>query len=101
MTPNNRTTYTAKMPATASVQRKVTVRANSGRGTEDESHAADAMYHGRLIPVVDLVPQPAHMHVHKVRLWDELVLPHLFEQHRARQRLVLATHHVFEQSELS
>src|SRR5712671_1951345 len=99
MTPNNSRTYTTKIAATASVQRNVTVRTKSGRGTEDKSYAADAMDHRRLVLIVDLVPQPAHMHVDEVGLWDELVFPHLFEQHCARQRLVLATHHILEQAE--
>src|SRR5882762_11790913 len=99
MTPNNSRTYTTKIAATKSVQRNVTVRAKSGRGTENESDAADTMDHRRLLRVVDLVTQPAHMHVHKVGLRDELVFPHLFEQHGTRQRLVLATHHILEQAE--
>src|SRR5712675_1332150 len=99
MTPNNSRTYTTKIAATASVQRNVTVRTKSGRGTEDKSYAADAMDHRRLVLIVDLVAQPAHMHVDEVGLWDELVFPHLFEQHGTRQRLVLATHHILEQAE--
>src|SRR4030081_729485 len=101
MTPNKRRTYTAKRPATKSVPRNVTVRTKSGRGTENESHAADAMDHRRLVLIVDLVAQPAHMHVDEVGLWDEFVFPYLFEQHGARQRLVLAAHHILEQAEFS
>src|SRR5258705_7569875 len=99
MTPNNSRTYTTKIAATASVQRNVTVRAKSGRGTENESDAADTMNHRWLLRVVDLVTQPAHMHVNEVGLRDEFVLPHLFEQHGSRQRLVLAAHHILEQAE--
>src|SRR6195256_4823174 len=99
MTPNNSRTYTTKIAATASVQRNVTVRTKSGRGTEDKSYAADAMDHRRLVLIVDLVPQPAHMHVDEVGLWDEFVFPYLFEQHGARQRLILAAHHILEQAE--
>src|ERR1700730_11016972 len=99
MTPNNRRTYTAKTPATKSVQRKVTVRTKSGRGTEDKSHAADAVDHRRFMLGIDLVAQPAHMHVDEVGLRDEFVFPHLFEQHGTRQRLVLAAHHILEQAE--
>src|SRR5258708_23882177 len=99
MTPNNSRTYTTKIAATASVQRNVTVRAKSGRGTENESDAADTMNHRWLLRVVDLVTQPAHMHVDEVGLRNEFVLPHLFEQHGSRQRLVLAAHHILEQTE--
>src|SRR3977135_225262 len=98
MTPNNSRTYTTKIAATASVQRNVTVRTKSGRGTEDKSYAADGMDHRRLVLIVDLVPQPAHMHVDEVGLWDEFVFPYLFEQHGARQRLVLAAPHILEQA---
>src|SRR3979490_88604 len=99
MTPNNSRTYTTKIAATASVQRNVTVRTKSGRGTEDKSYAADAMDHRRLVLIVGLGPQPAHMHVDEVGLWDEFVFPCLFEQHGARQRLVLPAHHILEQAE--
>ena len=50
---------------------------------------------------IDLAPKPAHMHVHEVALWNELILPHLSEEHFARKYPALATHHILEQTELS
>ena len=41
------------------------------------------------------------MHVDEVGLRDELVVPHLFQQHGARQHLLFAAHHVFEQAEFA
>src|SRR3979411_278260 len=99
MTPNNSRTYTTKIAATVSVQRNVTVRTKSGRGTEDKSYAADAMDHRRHVLIVDRVAQPGHRLVEDVGVWDECVFPYLFEQHGARQRLVLAAHHILEQAE--
>ena len=41
------------------------------------------------------------MNVDEVGLWNELVVPHPLQQHGARQQLVFATHHVFEQAEFA
>src|SRR5215470_15085480 len=91
----------ANAPETTSVQRNVVVRMNSGRRTEDETGAANVVNHGRLVRLVDLVPQPAHVHIDKVGLRHDFVVPDFLEQHRARQQLVFATHHVFEQAKLA
>src|SRR6266851_8994153 len=101
MKPNNSITYSASIAATASPHRNVVVRVSSGRCTEHESHAADAMDHLRLVRFVHLVPQAAHMDVHQIGLRNELVLPDFLKEHRARQDLVLALHHVFEQPKLA
>src|SRR6267142_5989422 len=66
-----------------------------------ESLATDVKYHRRLMRVIDLAPKPAHMHVHEVGLWDELVLPHLSKKHFTRKYLALVTHHILEQAKLS
>src|SRR5579859_2071930 len=92
---------TANAPATASVQRKVVVRAKSGRGTEDETRATHILNHRRIGWLVYLPPQPPHVNVDEVGLRDELVVPHLFEQHGARQHLLFAAHHIFEQAEFA
>ena len=39
---------------------------------KDETHAANIVDHRRLVWSVDLAPQQAHMHVHKIGLWNEL-----------------------------
>src|SRR5579859_2399374 len=93
--------HSVKAPDIASVQRKVVVRANSGRGTEDEAFATDAMDHRRLVGSVHLPPQAAHMDVDQVALRHELVVPDFLEQHGAGQQLTLAAHHVFEKPELA
>src|SRR5882672_2648488 len=101
MTPNSSRTYTANMLATASAQRNVVVRVNSGRGTKHEPDAADIVNHRWLRGLVHLVPQPAHVDVHEIGLRNELVLPHFLEEHGAREDLVLPLHHVFEQAKLA
>src|SRR6266404_1594721 len=50
---------------------------------------------------MDLAPKPAHVHVHEVGLRNECILPHLSEEHFTRKYPPLATHHIFEQAELS
>src|SRR6266852_6308430 len=88
-------------PATASAQRNVVVRTNSGRGTKNESYAANIMDHRRLVRLIHLAPEASHMDVHQVRLRNELVLPYFLEEHCARKNLILALHHVFEQAKLA
>src|ERR1700761_2762702 len=99
MAANSASMQKTKTPATASPQRKVTLRVKSGRRTEDESDAAHVVDHRRLLRLIDLSPQSTHVHVDQVRLRHEFVLPHLLEQHGACKNLVLALHHVFEQAE--
>src|SRR4030081_3649693 len=89
----------ANAPETASVQRNVVVRVNSGRRTEYESFPADAMDHRLLVGSVDLSPQPAHVYVNEIAVRHEFVVPHFFEQHRPGQQLILSAHHVLEQAE--
>src|SRR5215831_8242621 len=91
----------ANAPETTSVQLNVVVRMNSGRRTEDETCAANVVNHGQLVRLVDLVPQPAHVHIDEVGLRHEFIIPDFLEQHRACQQLVFATHHVFEQAKLA
>ena len=50
---------------------------------------------------IDLAPKPAHMHVHEVGLWNELVLPHLSEEYFTAKYPAVATHHILKQAELS
>src|SRR6201986_4492536 len=91
----------AKAPDTISIQRKVVVRVNSGRRTENETFAAHIMDHGRLFGPVDLAAQPAHMHVDQIALRYEFVVPDLLEEHGARKQLILAVNDVLEQGELA
>src|SRR5581483_3026460 len=84
---------------TTSVQRNVVVRAKSGRRTEHESLATNTVDHRRLVGPVDLAAQAAHMDVDEIRLRNEFVIPHLLEQHRTREQLLLPAHHIFEQAE--
>src|SRR5579871_1710325 len=101
MKPNSSNVHSTKAPATTSVQRNVVVRAKSGRRTENEPNAAHIMDHRRLRRLVDLAPQSSHVHVDKVGLRYEFIIPDFFQQHRSRQRLILAPHHVFKQAELT
>jgi hypothetical protein len=68
---------------------------------ENESLAADGMDHRRLMRPIYLAPKPAHMHVHEVSLWNELILPHLAQEHFTRKYPALVTHQILEQAELS
>src|ERR1700693_1883 len=101
MKPNNTNVHSTNAPAMASVERNVVVHAKSSRRTEDEPDAADIGYHRQLVRLVHLVPQPAHVNVDEVGLGHELVVPDLFQQHGARQHLVFAAHHVFQQAKFA
>jgi DNA-binding transcriptional LysR family regulator len=61
---------------------------------KNESLAPDVGDHRRILRSVDLAPKPAHMHVHEVGLWNELILPHLSEEHFTRKCPAFVTHHV-------
>ena len=51
--------------------------------------------------LVDLLPEPADMHVDDVGLRIEMVVPDLFQEHRARDDVVRVAHEIFEQAELA
>src|ERR1700730_11209679 len=91
----------AKAADIASVQRNVVVRTNSGRSTEDEPFAANVVYHGLLAGLINLAPQPAHVNVDEVAARYEFVVPDFFEQHGTGEQLVLAAHHVLEQTKFT
>src|SRR5258708_36772958 len=93
---NRRRRDTRRFPSSRLLQRRLPIFA-----TENESFATDVKHHRRLMRPIDLAPKPAHMHVHEVGLWNELILPHLSEEHFTRKYLALATHHILEQAELS
>src|ERR1700745_3457406 len=84
-----------------SVQRNVVVRINSGRSTEDETFAANVEDHRLLCGAIDLATQPAYVDIDEIALGHEPVVPAFLEQHRPRQQLVFATHHVFEQTKFA
>src|SRR5581483_2171198 len=63
--------------------------------------AAHRVQQSRLEPGIDLLPEPAYMHVYDIGLRVEMVLPHVFEQHRAGHHLAGMAHQVFEQFELA
>src|SRR5215475_2404761 len=84
----NRTAmYRANMPATAAVERNVVVRMKSG-STADKSHAANIVNHRRLMCQVNLMSQASR---------NEFAIPDIFQQHGARQHLVFAAYHLFEE----
>src|ERR1700745_3748123 len=91
----------ANAPNMTSVQRNVVVRMNSGRSTEDKTFAANIEDHRLLLRIVDLTTQPAYVDIDEIALGHELVVPDFLEQHRPRQQLVLATHHVLEQTKFA
>jgi len=87
---------TRRFPSSRLLRRRLPIFA-----TENESLAMDGKDHRRLMRPIDLAPKTAHMHVHEVGLWNELVLPHLSEEHFTRKYPALATHHILEHAELS
>src|SRR6267143_62335 len=89
---------TTKVPA---VQRNVVVRMKSGRRTEHETGAAHAVDHRRLLRLIHLATQPAHMHIDEIRVRDETIVPYLLEEHGAGHHLALAAYHVLEEPELA
>ena len=88
-------------PDAASVQRNVVLRVNSGRRTKDEPLAADAMNYRLLVRCIDLSSQTAHMHVNKIALRHEFIIPYLLKKHGTGQQLILSAHHVFKQAKLA
>ena len=50
---------------------------------------------------VDFLPQLAHVHVDDIGLRVEMVIPHVFQQHGARDHLVGVAHQVGEQLEFA
>src|SRR6516164_10472016 len=101
MKPNISRMQRMNAPDTASVQRNVVLRVNSGRRTKDETLTAYTMDHRLLVCCVDLSPQPTHVHVNEIALRHEFIVPDLLEQHGASQQLILSTHHVFKQAKLA
>src|SRR5260370_34183701 len=89
---------TTKVPA---VQRNVVVRTKSGRRTEHETGAAHAVDHLRLLRLIHLATQPAHVHIDEIRVRDETIVPYLLEEHRAGHHLALAAYHVLEEPKLA
>src|SRR5258707_2153433 len=89
---------TTKVPA---VQRNVVVRTKSGRRTEHETGAAHAVDQRRLLRLIHLATQPAHMHIDEIRVRDETIVPYLLEEHRAGHHLALTAYHVLEEPELA
>src|SRR5258707_15484275 len=89
---------TTKVPA---VQRNVVVRTKSGRRTEHETGAAHAVDQRRLLRLIHLATQPAHMHIDEIRVRDETIVPYLLEEHGAGHHLALTAYHVLEEPELA
>jgi hypothetical protein len=87
---------TRRFPSSRLLQRRLPIF-----DTENESFATDVKDHRRLMRPIDLAPKPAHMHVHEVGLWNELILPHLSQEHFTRKYPALVPHHILEQTELS
>jgi hypothetical protein len=56
---------------------------------------------GLVEAVVDFAPQAADVNVDDVGARVEMIFPHAFEHHRARDDLVLVAQQIFEQAELA
>src|SRR5258708_5040125 len=70
----------------------------------DGHHVADAahrMQQRRRKVLVDLVPQSADLHIDRVRLRIEMIIPDRFEEHGARDDLSLVTNQILEKPKLS
>src|SRR5690242_13052427 len=100
MKPNIKRMQAINAPDTASVQRNVVLRVNSGRRTKNKAFTTYAVNHRLLVWRVDLSPQAAHVHVNEIAPRYKFVVPDFLEQHGAGQHLILSAHHVFEQAKL-
>src|SRR5215831_1871879 len=70
----------------------------------DPDHVADPanrVQQGRREILVDLLPQSTDLHVDRVGLWIEVVVPHRLVQHGAGHNLSLVPDEIFEKPELS
>src|SRR5271156_6077561 len=92
----------APKPKIASVSRKAVDRKLLASGVTDHiSGAANRMYELCVEIAVDLGPQPRYVHVDDVGLRIEVIVPDVFEQHRARDDLAGVLHQILEQPEFA
>src|SRR5260370_14556366 len=68
---------------------------------KDITHSPDSMDQFCRVVLVDLIPQPAHQHVHDVRLRVEAVAPYMLQDHCLRHDSVGSSQDVFQQRKLS
>ena len=54
-----------------------------------------------VVGIIGVIVEMTIMHLHEVGLWNELVIPHLSEQHFTREYVALATHHILEQAQFA
>src|SRR6516164_9157301 len=71
------------------------------RRLEHEADAAHRLDQRQREIAVDLVAQATDLHVDDVGLRVEVVVPHRFEQHAARDDLALVAYEIFEQAEFA
>src|ERR1700688_1730256 len=69
--------------------------------TDHISRASDGVQKRRLEIPVDLGAQARDMHVDHVGLRIEMIVPDMFEQHRAGDNLAGVLHQIFEQAEFA
>ena len=78
------------------------IRADDGIGRAQAIAGAAHRVQQRAVEIlVDLLPQPADMHVDDVGLRVEVIVPDVLEQHRAGHDMAGVAHQVFEQLELA
>jgi len=68
---------------------------------QDKADAANGPYQCRLTRAVDLPAKPTHMDVDEVRTGIEAIIPYMLKEHRARGRVPLMPHQIFQKSEFA
>src|ERR1700757_475025 len=94
----NAMALSVKMEAYHKFSRKLNVRPTCLSGFENITYAANGMEQG--LVTINLVAQPAHQHVHDVRLRVKTIIPDVLHDHRLGHHAAGLAHQVFEQGKL-
>src|SRR5208282_6819795 len=93
---------TALMARIASARRKAVARKSLPSAvTNHVSRAAHGVQQRRVKIAVDLGAQARYMHINHIGLRIEMVIPHMLEQHGARDDLARILHQIFEQAKFA
>src|SRR3954464_8248024 len=102
MNASSRIEKTTKRRMKAAVRRTVVVRQSwANLLTDHVAGAADGVEKWIGVAPVDLAAQPGHVDVDHVGLRIEVIVPRIFEQHRAGHHLAGILHQILEQAELA
>src|ERR1700693_488638 len=86
----------------ASASRKAVARKSLPSAvTNHITGAANRVEQRRIEIAIDLGAQARHVHIDHIGLRIEMIVPHMFEQHGARDYLASVLHQILEQSEFA